>query len=219
MIGITAEKRAAEAKAGVLRKRGITPGVVYGPSREVQSLSVVSKELDHLYREAGESSLISLEIDGASTPVLIRDIQKDPVLGSILHVDFYQPPLDKKIRINVQLVFEGEAPGVKEFGGTLLRTMHEVEVEALPQDLPHEILCSLEGLKTFEDRLLVGSIVVPQGVEILAEPDEVIAQVVPAEDVEADLAASVEEAAVPEEVKEEKKEEEKEGEEAKAKEE
>lgn len=213
MVTISADKRKQVGKGlSQLRKDGKTPAVLYGPKTKDAVLMVDGKELERVYKEAGESTLIDLDVEGKKTPVLIHEVQRNPVSDKIIHVDFYQPPLDKKVEISVPLVFEGEAPAVKELGGTLLRNIQEIEVSALPQNLPHEISVSVEGLKAFEDRILVKDLVYAAEVEIHREADDVVAQVVPVEDVEKELAKPVsEEVAEEEAVKEEEKEEEKEG--------
>ena len=137
-------------------------------------------------------------------------MQRHPLSGDPIHVDFYQPRLDVKIKIMVPLRLEGEAPAVKDFEGTLIQNMHEVEVSSLPQDLPSEIIVRVGALKTLEDRILVENLQVNSKVEVVAEKDWIVAQVVPVENVEEELAKPVEdEAAAVEAVEkgEEKKEE------------
>jgi len=95
------------------------------------------KEFEKIYKEAGESSLVSLEVEGKNFLVLIHDLKRDSLTNGPIHVDFYQPKLDEEIEITVPLVFEGEAAGVKDFGGTLVKNIHEVEVKAFPKNLPH----------------------------------------------------------------------------------
>lgn len=188
MVSITAEKRELIGKkVSKLRDEGKTPAVLYGPKTKEASLTVDGKELEKVYKEAGESTLIDLNVDGTKNSVLINDIQKNPVSGEIIHVDFYQPRLDKKVTISVPLVFEGEAPGIKELGGTLLHNIQEIEVQALPQNLPHELTVSVESLKTFEDKVLVKDIVVSADVEITRDLEDLVAQVVPVTDVEKEL--------------------------------
>ena len=188
--------------------------MLYGHMAKPAALSVAKKEFDQVYREAGESSLFSLELGKETTPVLIRGVQRHPLSGEPIHVDFYQPRLDEKIKIMVPLHLEGEAPAVKDFEGTLIQNVHEVEVLALPQDLPSEIVVDVLGLKTLEDRILVENLQVDSKVEVLAEKDWIVAQVVPAERVEEELAKPVEEEAAAveavEKVEEKKEEEEKE---------
>jgi len=177
-----------------LRGEGVVPAVLYGPALQPAVLSVAKKEFALVLKEAGESSLVSLEVGQEKTPVLIRGVQRHPVSGDVMHVDFYQPRLDEKIKIMILIRLEGEAPAQKDLEGTLIQNVHEVEVEALPQDLPHEIVADVSVLKTFEDRILVGDLQVSSAVEVIAEPDWIVAQVMPPENVEAELAKSVEEA-------------------------
>ena len=136
MINLSSQTRNKEEKLAVLRHQGFIPGVLYGPKTESAILKVDEKEFQKVYKEAGESSLIQLKSQEGNSPVLIREIQKDPLRGRIIHVDFYQPRLDEEIEVSVPLVFEGEAPAQKDLGGTLLRNIQEVEVRALPQNLP-----------------------------------------------------------------------------------
>jgi len=150
-------------------------------------LKVNGKEFQKVYEEAGESSLIQLESSDGSRPVLIREIQKDPLRGEIIHVDFYQPPLDEKTEVRVPLIFEGEAPAVRDLGGTLLKNIQEVDVRALPQHLPHEIVVDVSELATFEDKIVISDLMHDDRVEILRDSEEVVAQVVETQDIEAEL--------------------------------
>lgn len=212
MISLSAKKREALGKkVKTLREEGFIPAILYGPAASPAVLSVAKKEFDQAYKEAGESSLLSLEVESEKTPVLIRGVQRHPLSGDPIHVDFYRPRLDEKIKIMVPLRLEGEAPAVKDFEGTLIQNVHEVEVAALPQDLPSEIAVNVSALKTFEDRILVEDLQVQGNVEVLAEKDWIVAQVVPPENVEEELAKPVEEAeavAGVEKVEEKEKEEE-----------
>jgi large subunit ribosomal protein L25 len=193
MIALEFQVRNTAEKVALLRKQGFIPGVLYGPKTKNQTVQVDAKLFQKVYHEAGESSLINLQFAEGTVPVLIRQVQREPLRGSIIHVDFYQPALDEEIEVPVVLVFEGEAPAVKDLGGTLLRNIQELEVRALPQNLPHELVVDISKLATFEDKILVQDVVHESTVEILREPDEVIAQVVEAEDVEAELEESVQE--------------------------
>ena len=189
MIELLAKKRdVLGKKVEFLRKEGLIPAVLYGPGSDPMVLSVIKKEFDAAYNKVGESSLINLEVGKGKTPVLIRGVQKHPLSSDIIHVDFYQPRLDEKIKIMVPLHFKGEAPAVKDFEGTLIQSVHEVEVSSLPQDLPNEIVVDVSVLKNLEDRILVESLQVDSNVEILAEKDWIVAQVVPTENVEEELA-------------------------------
>ena len=187
MLGLAVQKRNKEEKAQSVRKGGAIPGVLYGPKVKPAILKVNGKEFQKVYEEAGESSLIQLESSDGSRPVLIREIQKDPLRGEIIHVDFYQPPLDEKTEVRVPLIFEGEAPAVRDLGGTLLKNIQEVDVRALPQHLPHEIVVDVSELATFEDKIVISDLMHDDRVEILRDSEEVVAQVVETQDIEAEL--------------------------------
>jgi large subunit ribosomal protein L25 len=180
-------------KVKKLREKGIIPAVLYGPKIKTQSLEVELKEFEKIYKEAGESSLIQLLVDKEKFLVLIHAIEIDSLSQKPLHIDFYQPRLDEEITATIPLVIEGEAPAVKELGGTLVRNIHEVEVKAFPQNLPHEIKVKVGNLKTFEDNIQIKDLIVPQGVKILKEPDETVAFVAKPEKVEEELAKPIEE--------------------------
>jgi len=193
MISLASEQRKKKEKPDVLRNEGWIPGVLYGPKTKAESLKVEEKAFGKVYEEAGESFLISLKTDGQEAPVLIREVQLEPLKGRIIHVDFYQPPLDEEIEVTVPLEFTGEAPAVDLLSGTLLKNMHEIQVKALPKNLPHEIIVDISGLATFEDRILLKDLVHQSDVEILGEEDELVVQVVPVADIEAELEQPVEE--------------------------
>jgi len=198
-------------KVRVLRKKGIIPAVLYGPKlKETQPLEIDLKEFEKVYEAAGESSLISLEVEGKRFPVLIHEIQLAPLTGKPIHVDFYQPSLEEEVEVTVPIVFEGEALAVKDLGGTLVKNIQEVEVKALPQNLPHEIKVNVEKLKTFEDNILIKDLILPQGVKIMRDLDEIVAQVSPPAKVEEELAKPIEEKIEEVEKVEEKKEKEEE---------
>lgn len=191
MLSLKADARKERGKRA--RVQGAVLAVLYGPKVKPVSLRVQKKEFEKVFQEAGESSLVTLELGGDKTPILIREVQRHPLSGDPIHADFYQPRLDQKIKIMVPLVLTGEAPAQKDLEGTLLQNIHEVEVEALPQELPHEILVNVAKLATFEDRILVQDLQVSPGVHVLHPADAIIAQVVPAEKVEEELAKPVEE--------------------------
>jgi len=175
-------------KVKALRERGVLPGVLYGPRiKETLPLEINFKEFEKVYKEAGESTLVSLEIEDKKAPVLIHEVKLDPLTGKPIHVDFYQPRLEEEVEVTIPIIFEGEAPAVKDLGGTLVKNIHEVEVRALPQNLPHEIKVNMEKLKTFEDDILVKDLPTPKGVKILKELEEVVATVAPPEKVEEEL--------------------------------
>ncbi len=183
-------------KVRILRQRDILPAVLYGSKiKKTQSLELDYKAFEKVYKTAGESSLISLEIEGEDKkiPVLIHEIQKNPLTGKISHIDFYQPSLEEKTVVKIPIVLEGISPAVKESGGTLVKYISEVEVKALPQNLPKEIKVNVENLNTFEDNILIKDLKLPEGVEILRNSNDIVASVLPPEKVEEELEKPIEE--------------------------
>lgn len=173
------DKFGKEVKA--LRREGFIPAELYGHGFANAHLSVNKKDFEKVFGQAGESTVINLLLgDGADKkPALVHDVQRDFLTDEIVHVDFYQVRMDEKIKADVPLEFAGEAPAVKEFGGVLNKTISEVEVEALPADLPRHFVVDVSGLKELNQSFYVSDLKVPAGVEILVGPTTVIATVTP----------------------------------------
>ena len=192
MITLSAKTRKDFGKkTNAQRKQGKIPAVVYGPNQKNANIEIDEKEFKKVFRQAGESSLIELLVEKDKRPVLIHEIQKDPVSDKIIHVDFYQADLTEEVEVKIPLVFEGTAPAEKDLGGTLNKNFLELEVKALPQNLPHEIKVNIDSLKTFEDHILVKGLVVPANVTVLKNPDEIVASVLPPQKVEEELAKEI----------------------------
>ncbi len=176
MLQISAQKRTALGrKVKGLRKEGLLPAVVYGKGLTTEPISIKEGEFLKVWRSAGESSLVELNVEGGKRNVLIHDVSLHPIEDTLLHVDFYQVRMDELLRTKVQLAFEGEPPAVKNLGGILVKVMHEVEVEALPADLPHELIADLSVLAEIGGKLAIKDIKLPAQVKIIAEPEETIA--------------------------------------------
>lgn len=173
---LNAEKRDIFGKKlKISREQGKLPAVFYGKGRETVPLFVNMKEFEKIWKKAGESTLIELNKDKKKiADVLINDVAIDPLSDLPLHVDFYAVEMDKLIRTKIPLVFEGVAPAVKELGGILVKVIHEIEIEALPKDLPHEFKIDVSKIATFDDHITVKDIKAPAGVKIIAKPEEVI---------------------------------------------
>lgn len=196
MISLSAKiRKEFGKKTKALRKKGLLPAVVYGPKMKSLPLELDYQNFERVFKEAGESSLISLEIEGKKEKpqVLIHEIQEDPLTGKFIHVDFYQPLLTKEVEAKVPLIFEGTSRAIKELGGTLVKNILELEVKALPQNLPKEIKIDISKLKTFEDHILVKDLKLPKEIKILKEPEEILAWVAPPEKIEEELEKPVEE--------------------------
>jgi large subunit ribosomal protein L25 len=196
MISLQAKTRSEFGKkTKSMKSQGKIPAVIYGKGMKNASVEVDEKEFKKVFRQAGESSLIEISVEGdkEKKSVLVHEIQKDPISDAIIHIDFYQPDLKKEVEVAVPLVFEGVAPAEKDLGGTLNKNMLEIEVRALPQNLPHEIKVNVESLKTFEEQILVKDLVMPKDVTAVKGADEIVASVLPPQKIEEELASEIKE--------------------------
>lgn len=160
-----------------LRKQGIVPATLYGKNTENIALELPLEIFVRTFKQAGETGLIELSIEGKTHPVLVKQVQYHPVTGVVLHVEFYEVNLKEKIKANVPVVLVGESPAVKEGTGTLLHLVNELEVEALPTDLPEKIELDISNLAAIDDQILVKEWVAPQGVMVLTEPDIMLVKI------------------------------------------
>ncbi len=166
-------------KVRFLRRQGLTPANLYGPDTSPTPLQMDSKALHRLTGEVSYSDLIDLTVEGDKgvRTVMIREIQRHPVTGHILHVDLYQPRLTEEIAVEVPLQLVGEAPAVENLGGTLFQNLTSLHIKALPRNLPHIIEVDISELKEINDVLRADDVQVADGVTILNDPDDVVARV------------------------------------------
>jgi large subunit ribosomal protein L25 len=198
-IELQAEKRAEVGTKSVqsLRDSGYIPAVIYGKEFEPFSLKVEYKDFQEAYEKAGSSTMIDLKVGKETLPVIIQEVSEAPVSGDYLHADFYKVRLDQKITAQIPLEFIGESPAIKDLGGILNRTITEVEVYALPQDLPPHIDVDISSLEAMGDSLTVKDLKVASGVELQAEEDEIVATIVePEEEIEEEVESTVEDVEV-----------------------
>jgi len=177
-IELNAQKREVlGSKVGRLRKSGYVPAVLYGKNQESVPLQVPVKDFKKAFDLAGESTLVYINVDGQSYPTIIHDIARDAISDNILHADFYKVRLDEKIKAKVAVVFNGESSAVKDLGGIFVRNINELEIEAFPQDLPHEIVIDISSLKNMGDQVLVKNLKLDPKLKVIAEDEEIIATV------------------------------------------
>jgi len=182
-------------KTSALKESGRIPAVVYGHKIKNVLLDIDYKEFQKVYNKAGYNSLVEMEIEGEKEPktVLIHELQKDSVSDRVIHIDFFEISAKEEVSVKIPLVLEGVSLAVKDLGGTLIKNIAELEVKALPQNLPHEIKVSIESLKTFGDHILVKDINLPKDVKVVAKPEEIVVSVAAPAKVEEELAKEIEE--------------------------
>jgi large subunit ribosomal protein L25 len=179
MFSIKANNRDAGIKLDALRKGGEIPAVFYGAGKASTPITISTIEFKKIWRDAGESSAVKISTaDGKNIDVLIHEVQVDPVTDEPVHVDFLAIDMKKKIKVNVPLVFEGISNAVKTGIGNLVKVLHEVEIEALPNDLPHDLVIDLSKLETLDSQIFVSDIKLPAGVTIIDNPTDVVASIV-----------------------------------------
>ncbi len=159
------------------RTAGQLPTVMYGRKAETTPLFVKTLEFKKIFDAAGESSVIALAGLSGENNVLIHDVAFHPVTGEPIHADFYVVEKDVAIEVAVPLEFVDVSPAVKELGGALIKVLHELKIEALPQNLPTKITVKLATLTTLESQILVRDLILPPKVKVLNEPEEVVAAV------------------------------------------
>lgn len=167
------------------RGEGFIPAEVYGHGFKNEHVQVGTREFGKVFAEAGENTIVNLKLGNETWPVLIYEIDKNYLSGEVTHVDFYRVTMTEKIKAHVPLEFVGEAPAVKEKLGVLNKAMSEIEIEALPANLPHNIPVDLNALVDLESNIYVKDLKVSADVKILVDPETVVANVVEVKEEEA----------------------------------
>ncbi len=170
------------------------PAVVYGHDFKALSIQVPMKELERVYAEAGESTVIYLNVNGQDHPTIIHDIVRDALSDKFLHADFYKVRLDEKIHAKIQLNFIGESPAVKDLGGILVKNMSEIEVEGFPQDLSHQIDVDISKLAEFNSHILIKDLAISDKLEVKVDLEAIVALIqepISEEELKAQLEAPV----------------------------
>ncbi|KKQ04240.1 MAG: 50S ribosomal protein L25 [Parcubacteria group bacterium GW2011_GWB1_36_5] len=178
MFVIKADKRDLDVKLGILRKSGKIPAVFYGAGKTTTSVTLSNIEFKKIWREAGESSAIKILTLAGEVDALIHEVQVDPVTDEPIHVDFLVIDMKKKIQVKVPLIFEGVSNAVKNGIGNLVKVLHEIEIEALPIDLPQKLSVDISKLETLENNILVSDIKLPTGVVVITSGDDVVASII-----------------------------------------
>lgn len=176
---LTVNKRVRTGRrAKAVRRDGLLPGVLYGAGLDAVPIEMDAREAGRLLDRASRSTLIELSMDGQSHTVLVRDTQRDVIRRDYLHVDFLNVAMDVRIRAEVPIELVGTAPAEKETGAVLVTGVTTIEVEALPADLMDRITVDLGSLMQIDDSITVADLYVGDSVELLTDPDELVARVI-----------------------------------------
>ena len=178
-----------------LRKLGRVPATVYGKNVKSISISVQSSAFEKVYAVAGETGLVELSVGKDIRPVLVHTLQKDPVTSQLLHIEFHQVDLKEKVHAKVPLELIGDAPAIVGKIGVLLTLLDEVEVEALPMDLPEKLTVDVSKLARVNQEVKVSELNVPADVSVLTDQDQSVVRVGALISKEAEAEAAAEAAA------------------------
>lgn len=174
-MDITATKRSVSGKGlEALRTSGKIPAVVYGPKQEPVSITLDRRDFEKVFKAAGESTVVTIALDGTQIPALIHDVDHDPVTNVVRHADFYAIVKGQKVKVQIPLEFVGDAPAAKA-GANIVKTMYEIEVEADPMNLPHNLEVDLTVLTEVGAQVLASDIKLPAGVTLETDGEEVVA--------------------------------------------
>jgi large subunit ribosomal protein L25 len=165
-------------QVSALRRAGRLPAVLYGRGTEPMALELEAQEASRVLARVSASTLLDLQVGAEKHQVLVREIQRHAIRRSIEHVDFLKVAMDVAIKTSVPVELVGEAPAVKTLGGVLVTGVSEIEVEALPADLPSRVTVDLEPLAEIDSRITVSDLFLGKGVRVLTEATAVIARVI-----------------------------------------
>ena len=201
-VELAAQKRTTLGrKVKQLRREGWVPAVMYGHGFDSVSLQFEERNLTKLLSHVGGSQLISIKVKGQKQPemALVRDVQRDVVKGTLLHVDFYRVDMAERLTTEIPLTMVGESPVIQRGEGIMLQGLSSVEVECLPGDLVDTIAVDLADLEELDQGVFVRDLAIPAGIDVLTDPDEMIVRVVPLAEEEIIEEVVEEELEVPEE--------------------
>ena len=201
MLSLTVEKRADLGKLEALRSAGKLPAVYYGPKEATTPISMSLVEFKKVWKKAGESSVIILKDGSNEHEALIHEVDKHPLTGEPRHADFYVIEKGKKVTVHVPIIFAGVSPAVKDKGGILVKVHREVEVEAGARDLPHELTIDISKLVELSDVIHAKDIVLPAGVDLKINPEEVVASIAEAKEEVVEAPAAIDMSAIEVEAK------------------
>ncbi len=175
MINLDAQLRDKSTSLDSLKKEAKIPAVFYGKKTESTPISILKKDFISVWKKAGESGVVSIKTEKGVVDTLIQDVDVDPVTDIPRHADFYVFEKGKKVEVSVPLEFVGVSPAVKDLGGLLVKSLHDLKISADPQHIPHDIEVDVSSLVDFDSQILASQVKLPAGVTLMENPDEVVA--------------------------------------------
>jgi large subunit ribosomal protein L25 len=175
-VVLKATKRTVTGKqVSQLRRAGQLPGVIYGNKIEPTAISLEAHSAGLAIPKLTSSSIVNIELDGTLIPALVREKQKNYIKNTLIHVDFQAVSLTEKIHAAVSIHFHGLSPAIKDFSAIIVHNLNQLEVEALPNDLPERVEVDLSGLLKIGDAIHVRDLALPASVTVLSDPDVMVA--------------------------------------------
>jgi len=172
-------REALGKKVRFLRRQGITPVHLFGHGIESVALQCDAAQLQHVLAQAGRTRLISLRLDKAKKPrnVVIRETQRDPLTGKLLHVDFYQVKMAEKMKVEVPIILVGEAPALRSKGSMLMQELNSLAIECLPSEIPTSVELDIGCLMEAEQAIRVRDIVMGEGISVSDDPERIVVKI------------------------------------------
>jgi len=174
-----------------LRKQGFMPAVFYGKKTESTPISLSCVDFVKVWHKVGESGVVTLKSPESSVDTLIHAVDLDPITDVPRHADFYVFEKGKKVEVSIPLEFVGISPAVKDLGGTLVKSLHELKISADPQNIPHNIKVDISALIDFDSQILASQIVLPTAVTLIELGNEVVVSAARPKEEEVEEAAPV----------------------------
>lgn len=176
MVVLKTKNRKKKDSLKKIRKEGFIPAVYYGRTQEAVSVSVPVKDFEKIWRDEGESAVVTLEDEKkGKLDALIHDVDIDPIYNRPRHADFYVFEEGKTIEVSVPVEFVGEAPLVKSQKAILVKVLREITVDAMPRSIPSQVDVDVSSLETLDDQILAKDIKLPEEVILKDDPEEVVA--------------------------------------------
>jgi large subunit ribosomal protein L25 len=177
-VVLQAQERTLTGKqVKTLRVAGRLPAVIYGKTFKPVAISLDYREAQKILPTISSSQLVVVDVEGTRHTALVREKQRDPVSSKLLHIDFLEVSMTEKLHATVGIQFEGDAPAIKNYDGVVVIRSEEIEVEALPRDLPERIIVDLSSLAEIGDTIFVRDLVLPAKVRILSDVDEIVVHI------------------------------------------